>query len=148
MFNLKTMIKNTQQSFALTRQNFRRRPAMENKLVSDESIISELNRQLAELEPMRRLVGYLGREVWAEVLAVLDHGEVKHPGDEWKTLSPKRHTVAGLNHVILSCDMDPGSEIIFHDPCDIREEESGRYHLAHAIVRYAMALAKVVEEEL
>ena len=114
---------------------------MENKLTNFESENQHLRDQLAELDPMRRLAGYLGRDVWAEVLAVLDHGEVKHPGEEWKKWSATSHFERGLEHGHASWE-----GLISGMPL-AREEESGRYHLAHAIVRYAMALAKVMRSE-
>ncbi|HSW64779.1 MAG TPA: dATP/dGTP diphosphohydrolase domain-containing protein [Dissulfurispiraceae bacterium] len=78
-----------------------------------------------------RLLHYIPAAVIDECVAVLDHGEVKHPGEEWKKVSPHIHMLAAEGHINqLSIE---GRE---------REEESGCYHLAHALVRYMMALAQ------
>lgn len=121
---------------------------MENKLAILESENQHLRDRLAELEPMRRLAGYLGRDVWAEVLAVLDHGEVKHPGTEWNRYTARQHFDWGRDHATASLrfPVKDGKLIDVMSPIG-REAESGRYHLAHAIVRYAMALAKVMRSE-
>lgn len=90
-----------------------------------------------------RLLHYIPAAVIDECVAVLDHGEIKHPGEEWKTKVPHVHMMAAAGH--LAEFTVKGRE---------REEESGRYHLAHAIVRYMMALAQFMgavqihEEEL
>ena len=78
-----------------------------------------------------RLLHYIPAAVIDECVAVLDHGEVKHPGGEWKRALPHVHMFAATAH--NKNLMAGGRE---------REEESGCYHLAHAIVRYMMALAQ------
>lgn len=90
-----------------------------------------------------RLLHYIPAAVIDECVAVLDHGEVKHPGGGWKRALPHVHMFAATAHIKNL--MAGGRE---------REEESGCYHLAHAIVRYMMALAQYMgavqihEEEL
>lgn len=78
-----------------------------------------------------RLLHYIPAAVIEECVAVLDHGEIKHPGEEWKKALPHVHMFAATAHIKNL--MAGGRE---------REEESGCYHLAHAIVRYMMALAQ------
>ena len=77
------------------------------------------------------LYDYLPGDVIHEILEVLRHGDIKHPGEEWKTLSPHVH----MQHAEMHRDefTVKGRE---------REEESGCHHLAHGIVRYMMALAQ------
>ena len=77
-----------------------------------------------------RLLHYIPAAVIDECVAVLDHGEVKHPRDQWKTILPHVHEAAADAHLH---ELWKGRE---------REQESGCYHLAHAIVRYMMALAQ------
>jgi len=90
-----------------------------------------------------RLLHYIPAAVIDECVAVLDHGEEKHPGEEWKKVFPHIHMIRAHMHI---WDFETGGRE--------REEESGRYHLAHAIVRYMMALAQFMgavqihEEEL
>jgi len=72
---------------------------------------------------------YIPAEVTQELLRVLDHGEVKHPDEEWKTILPHVHEACAAGHVN---EYENGHE---------REEESGCHHLAHAIVRYMFALS-------
>jgi hypothetical protein len=74
---------------------------------------------------------YIPAEVTQELLRVLDHGEVKHPGGEWKRALPHVHMFAATAHIKNL--MAGGRE---------REAESGCYNLAHAIVRYMFALAQ------
>jgi hypothetical protein len=62
---------------------------------------------------------------------VLDHGEIRHPGEEWKKVLPHVHMQHAQKH-------REEFEVRGHE----REEESGCYHLAHAIVRYMFALAQ------
>ena len=78
-----------------------------------------------------RLLHYIPAAVIDECVAVLDHGEVKHPGEEWKRALPHVHMFAATAHIKNL--MAGGRE---------REAESGCYHLAHAIVRYMFALAQ------
>ena len=101
---------------------------MTDREIMLESEIAELRSRLARAERLER---YIPAAVIDECVAVLDHGEVKHPGEEWKTKVPHVHMMAAAGH--LAEFTVKGRE---------REEESGRYHLAHAIVRYMMALAQ------
>ena len=78
-----------------------------------------------------RLLHYIPAAVIDECVAVLDHGDVKHPGEEWKRALPHVHMFAATAHIKNL--MAGGRE---------REAESGCYHLAHAIVRYMFALAQ------
>ena len=113
---------------------------MTDREIMLESEIAELRSRLARAERLER---YIPAAVIEECVAVLDHGEIKHPGEEWKKALPHVHMFAATAHIKNL--MAGGRE---------REEESGRYHLAHAIVRYMMALAQFMgavqihEEEL
>ena len=81
------------------------------------------------------LNSYIPYATVREILKVLRHGDSKHPGEEWKTVSPHVHMLAAEVHIDqLSIE---GRD---------REEESGCYHLAHAIVRYMFALAQYMGE--
>ena len=77
------------------------------------------------------LYDYLPGDVIHEILEVLRHGDIKHPGEEWKKVLPHVHIKHGGEHLW---------EFSAHGR--EREAESGCYHLAHAIVRYMMALAQ------
>lgn len=101
---------------------------MTDREIMLESEIAELRSRLARAERLER---YIPAAVIDECVAVLDHGEVKHPGEEWKTKVPHVHMMAAAGH--LAEFTVKGRE---------REAESGCYHLAHAIVRYMMALAQ------
>jgi len=109
---------------------------MTDREIMLESEIAELRNELttAYMVGYRdgcALAKYIPKAVIDECVAVLDHGGVKHPGREWKKVSPHIHMLAAGGHINqLSIE---GRE---------REEESGRYHLAHAIVRYMFALAQ------
>ena len=81
------------------------------------------------------LYDYLPGDVIHEILEVLRHGDIKHPGEEWKKVLPHVHIQHGGEHLW---------EFSAHGRD--REAESGCYHLAHAIVRYMMALAQYMGE--
>ena len=108
---------------------------MTDREIMLESEIAELRNELttAYMVGYRdgcALAKYIPKAVLDECVAVLDHGEVKHPGGEWKKVLPHIHMLAAEGHINqLSIE---GRE---------REEESGCYHLAHAIVRYMFALS-------
>lgn len=70
-----------------------------------------------------------------DVIRVLEHGEIKHPGDEWRSVSTYEHIEHMLGHIV-ACG----------DHCNQRDNESGEFHLAHAIARGLFALAKLKEE--
>ena len=112
---------------------------MTDREIMLESEIAELRSRLARAERLER---YIPAAVIDECVAVLDHGEEKHPGEEWKKVMPHVHEAAADAHLH---EIWKGRE---------REAESGCYHLAHAIVRYMMALAQFMgavqihEEEL
>jgi len=113
---------------------------MTDREIMLESEIAELRSRHARAERLER---YIPAAVIDECVAVLDHGEEKHPGEEWKKVFPHIHMIRAHMHI---WDFETGGRE--------REEESGRYHLAHAIVRYMMALAQFMgavqihEEEL
>ena len=100
---------------------------MTDREIMLESEIAELRSRLARAE---RLGRYIPAAVIDECVAVLDHGEIKHPGEEWKKVMPHVHEAAADAHLH---EIWKGRE---------REAESGCYHLAHAIVRYMMALSQ------
>ena len=121
---------------------------MTDREIMLESEIAELRNELttAYMVGYRdgcALAKYIPKAVIDECVAVLDHGGVKHPGGEWKKVFPHIHMIRAHMHI---WDFETGGRE--------REEESGRYHLAHAIVRYMMALAQFMgavqihEEEL
>jgi hypothetical protein len=93
-----------------------------------ESEIAELRSRLARAERLER---YIPAAVIDECVAVLDHGDIKHFGEEWKRVLPHIHMIRAHMHI---WDFETGGRE--------REEESGCYHLAHAIVRYMMALSQ------
>ncbi|MFA5377389.1 MAG: dATP/dGTP diphosphohydrolase domain-containing protein [Dehalococcoidia bacterium] len=111
-------------------------------MMDDYSLIIERESEIAQLRnelTTAYMVGYrdgsalhhyIPFEVTQELLRVLDHGEIKHP-DQWKTKLPHVHIKHGGAHLW---------EFSAHGRA--REEESGCYHLAHAIVRYMFALAQ------
>ena len=108
---------------------------MTDREIMLESEIAELRNELttAYMVGYRdgcALAKYIPKAVLDECVAVLDHGEVKHPRDQWKTILPHVHEAAADAHLH---ELWKGRE---------REQESGCYHLAHAIVRYMMALAQ------
>ena len=109
---------------------------MTDREIMLESEIAELRNELttAYMVGYRdgcALAKYIPKAVIDECVAVLDHGDIKHPGEGWKQLLPHLH----MNHAQIHIwDFEvKGRE---------REEESGCYHLAHAIVRYMFALAQ------
>ena len=107
-----------------------------SRIVALESELSSLRNELTTAYMVGYRDGsslhhYIPAEVTQEILRVWDHGDIKHPGEEWKKLSPHVHMLAAEGHINhLSIE---GRD---------REHESGCYHLAHAIVRYMMALAQ------
>ena len=107
-----------------------------SRIVALESELSDLRSGMATAYMVGYRDGsalhhYIPAEVTQELLRVLDHGEVKHPGEEWKRALPHVHMFAATAHIKNL--MAGGRE---------REAESGCYHLAHAIVRYMFALAQ------
>ena len=78
-----------------------------------------------------RLLHYIPAAVIDECVAALDHGEVKHPGEEWKKVLPHVHMQHAHKH--REDFTVRGIE---------REEESGCHNIAHGIVRDMMALAQ------
>ena len=109
---------------------------MTDREIMLESEIAELRNELTTAYMVGYRDGsalhhYIPAEVTQELLRVLDHGEVKHPGEEWKRALPHVHMFAATAHIKNL--MAGGRE---------REAESGCYHLAHAIVRYMFALAQ------
>ena len=69
-----------------------------------------------------------------DVIRVLEHGEIKHPGDEWRSMTTYEHIDHMLGHLRE------------HVTGNRRDDESGEYHLAHAIARGLFALAKLKDE--
>ena len=77
------------------------------------------------------LHNYIPPEVTKEILRVWDHGDIKHPGEEWKKILPHVHMQHAHKH--REDFTVRGIE---------REEESGCHNIAHGIVRDMMALAQ------
>ena len=77
------------------------------------------------------LYDYLPGDVIHEILRVWDHGDIKHPGEEWKKVLPHVHMQHAHKH--REDFTVRGIE---------REEESGCHNIAHGIVRDMMALAQ------
>ena len=77
------------------------------------------------------LYDYLPGDVIHEILEVLRHGDIKHPGEEWKKVLPHVHMQHAHKH--REDFTVRGIE---------REEESGCHNIAHGIVRDMMALAQ------
>lgn len=74
------------------------------------------------------LAYFIPVDVFEEIMEVLRHGEEKH-GEEWKTKPARHHFKHAREHMNAWLD---GQNI---------EAESGKAHLAHAIVRLMFALA-------
>ena len=77
------------------------------------------------------LYDYLPGDVIHEILEVLRHGDIKHPGEEWKKILPHVHMQHAHKHredfTVLGIE---------------REAESGCHNIAHSIVRDMMSLAQ------
>ena len=99
-----------------------------------------LRDRLARLEPLERLLSYVPGNVIMEVVAVLDHGEAKHPDGGWKNHASIEHVDAANGHIRSAFNYGPGLSCY-----NLIEDESGHYHLAHAICRLMFALGKVME---
>jgi len=97
-------------------------------IIGRESELAELRERLARAERLER---YIPAAVIDECVAALDHGEVKHPGEEWKKVLPHVHMQHAHKH--REDFTVRGIE---------REEESGCHNIAHGIVRDMMALAQ------
>jgi hypothetical protein len=130
---------------------------MENRVAVLESENAELRRQVAELEAEAKEIGmaalligssrglstFIPAAAIGEILAVLRHGDKKHPGEEWRRYDAKLHFDCGQGHCVDSLTL-PAKRNVWYP--NAREDESGRYHLAHAIVRLMFALSLVMEE--
>lgn len=101
---------------------------MTDREIMLESEIAELRSRLARAERLER---YIPAAVIDECVAVLDHGEIKHPGEEWKKVMPHVH----MQHA-------QGHREDFTVRGVEREEESGCHNIAHGIVRDMMALSQ------
>jgi hypothetical protein len=71
---------------------------------------------------------YIPEEVLTEVLKVLEFGDIKHPGENWKTQTEALHLAHTMEHI---------NHYLFIGKTDI---ETGRNHLAHAICRLLFAM--------
>lgn len=69
---------------------------MTDREIMLESEIAELRSRLARAERLER---YIPAAVIEECVAVLDHGEIKHPGEEWKKALPHVHMFAATAHI-------------------------------------------------
>ena len=103
---------------------------MTDREIMLESEIAELRSRLARAERLERYIPAAVIEAW---VAVLDHGEIKHPGEEWKKALPHVHMFAATAHIknLMAGGRGGG-------------EENGRHHLGPAIVREMMGLAPVM----
>jgi hypothetical protein len=66
---------------------------------------------------------------------VLAFGESKHPDEKWKSMSSAEHLAAAMRHYLK------------HQAGNTQDAESNKPHLAHALVRLAMALERHLEGE-
>ena len=112
-------------------------------IIARESEIAQLRLELAQANQQLAAVyragfkdgsalhNYIPPEVTKEILRVWDHGDIKHPGEEWKKILPHVHMQHAHKH--REDFTVRGIE---------REEESGCHNIAHGIVRDMMALAQ------
>ena len=79
----------------------------------------------------------LPEEVLVEILKVLDYGQKKYKANSWKSLInfKKRYYNAGQRHRLA------------YKMGELRDEESGLYHLAHSIVNDIFLLWKEIKKE-
>lgn len=66
---------------------------------------------------------------------VLAFGETKHPDEKWKSMSSSEHLAAVMRHYLE------------HQAGNTRDAETNKPHLAHALVRMAMALERSLDIE-
>ena len=101
---------------------------MTDREIMLESELADLRSRLARAERLER---YIPAAVIDELVRVLDHGEIRHPGEEWKKVLPHVHMQHAQAH--REDFTVRGIE---------REAESGCHNIAHSIVRDMMALAQ------
>lgn len=81
-------------------------------------------------ESLFQIVKYLPVEIFKDPVFVLEYGEFKHPGEEWKRENVQHHLDHATAHIKkywYGMHLDP---------------ETGRSQLAHAFVRIGMAMAR------
>lgn len=86
-------------------------------------------------ESLFQIVKYLPVEIFEDPVVVLEYGELKHPGEEWKKETIQHHldhAMAHLKKYWYGMHIDP---------------ETGRSQLAHAFVRIGMAMARETHNE-
>ena len=107
-----------------------------SRIIMLESELSELRSGMATAYMVGYRDGsslhhYIPPEVTKEILRVWDHGDIKHPGGEWKRVLPHVHMQHAQKHredfTVLGIE---------------REAESGCHNIAHSIVRDMMSLAQ------
>jgi hypothetical protein len=76
---------------------------------------------------MHNLKKYIPEEVLAEVIKVLDFGDTKHPGENWKKQSEALHLGHAMRHI----------NYFLVDRIDTETQCS---HLAHAVCRLLFAM--------
>ena len=79
---------------------------------------------------MHDMKKYIPEEVLVEVLKVLDFGNTKHPGENWKKQSEITHLWHALGHIF---------HYLFIGK---KDEETQCSHLAHAICRLMFAMGR------
>lgn len=77
---------------------------------------------------MNKLDKFIPPSVIAEIVDVLEFGDIKHPGDGWVNVLAREHFEHALNHL---------DSVISGESID---KESGCHHMAHAIVRLMFTL--------
>lgn len=79
---------------------------------------------------------YFNQETLAELVAVMDFGEITHPNNEWKMLDTKDHIHHAKGHIDISRRWIGDRKFHF----DRIDTDTKRLHLAHAACRIFMAL--------
>lgn len=117
---------------------------MEDKLAILETKCEEQERRLAALDAAVKLSTYIPSEVLSEIVAVLEFGDGKHPGDEWRRVMAGTHYHFALGHLHEAIGgYDKEKNLTY----DMHDAETGKHHLSHAICRLMFALALVIESE-
>jgi hypothetical protein len=100
-----------------------------------ETDLVEKKMQLDALAVVAKLLKYIPRKVLEEIVAVLEFGDTKHPGEEWRRISIWDHLVHVRGHLWA-----------FEDEVMPIDSETHRHHLAHAICRLMFAAARELED--
>jgi hypothetical protein len=102
---------------------------------------AELAHQLIDLalhgETWSKIITYLPVSVFEEILSVLEYGDKKHPGDEWKNEDYFEHYHHAMRHLEHWRDGACGMYLVANEI----DSESGKSHLIHAAIRCMMAAA-------